>query len=61
MFLAESTVKSHLASSFRKLGLSSRAEVSELIRDAEATGAWDSTDEHAASLTEAGAAQAQAG
>ncbi len=33
LFLSESTVKSHLSSSFRKLGVSSRAEAAALILD----------------------------
>jgi DNA-binding NarL/FixJ family response regulator len=33
LFLSESTVKSHLASSFRKLGVSSRTEVAQLLLD----------------------------
>ena len=35
LFLAESTVKSHLSSAFRKLGVRSRTEASELILDPE--------------------------
>jgi DNA-binding NarL/FixJ family response regulator len=33
LYLSESTVKSHLASSFRKLGVSSRAEAAKRVRD----------------------------
>jgi DNA-binding NarL/FixJ family response regulator len=35
LVIAETTVKSHLSSSFRKLGVRSRAEVTELILDSE--------------------------
>jgi DNA-binding NarL/FixJ family response regulator len=35
LYLSESTVKSHLASSFRKLRVSTRAEAAELVRDPE--------------------------
>ena len=35
LFLSESTVKSHLSSSFRKLGVSSRAEAAAVVLDPE--------------------------
>ena len=35
LYLSESTVKSHLASSFRKLGVSSRAEATTAVLDSE--------------------------
>jgi DNA-binding NarL/FixJ family response regulator len=35
LFLSESTVKSHLASSFRKLGVSSRAEAGAMVQESE--------------------------
>jgi DNA-binding NarL/FixJ family response regulator len=37
LYLSESTIKSHLSSSFRKLGVSSRAEVMRRARGADAT------------------------
>jgi DNA-binding CsgD family transcriptional regulator len=35
LFLSESTVKSHLSSSFRKLGVSSRSEAAAVVLDAD--------------------------
>ncbi|MCW3065490.1 MAG: response regulator transcription factor, partial [Solirubrobacterales bacterium] len=35
MFLSESTVKSHLMTAFRKLGVHSRAEAAAIVRDPE--------------------------
>ena len=35
LFLAESTVKSHLSSSFRKLGINSRKEAAAIVLDPE--------------------------
>jgi DNA-binding NarL/FixJ family response regulator len=40
LFLSESTVKSHLASSFRKLGVSSRAEVAQRLVEHGLDSAW---------------------
>jgi DNA-binding NarL/FixJ family response regulator len=38
LYLAESTVKSHLSSAFAKLGVSSRAEATNVILDPSAAG-----------------------
>jgi DNA-binding CsgD family transcriptional regulator len=38
MFLSESTVKSHLMTAFRKLGVRSRTDASAIVRDAERRG-----------------------
>lgn len=40
LFLSESTVKSHLASSFRKLGVSSRAEVAQRLVEHDLDSDW---------------------
>ena len=43
LFLSESTVKSHLASSFRKLGVSSRLEVAQRLGKSGLDGFWQAT------------------
>jgi DNA-binding NarL/FixJ family response regulator len=48
LFLSESTVKSHLASSFRKLGVTSRSEVAQRLADHGLDAVWQTAGNVAA-------------